>query len=119
MFAKLGGDIDVSRSVAFGLVLLFIALIMFIVYFFMDKKLDAQTGEAEEKDDPFKISDIGRIFQAWALACCPFVCYNTRLFSHSKICANMLQCNLTLTEPAADSFGLEILLLSYSTSLCW
>ena len=51
VFAKLGGDIDVSRSVAFGVVLLMIALIMFIVYFFMDKKLDAQTGEAEEKDD--------------------------------------------------------------------
>ena len=47
-FAKLGGHIDVSRSVAFGVVLLCIALIMFIVYFFMDKKLDSQTGEAEE-----------------------------------------------------------------------
>ena len=49
VFAKLGGVIDVSRSVAFGVVLLLIALIMFIVYFFMDKKLDAQTGEAEGK----------------------------------------------------------------------
>ena len=55
-FAKLGGQVDVSRSVAFGVVLLMIALIMFIVYFFMDKKLDAQTGEAEEKDEPFKIN---------------------------------------------------------------
>ena len=61
VFAKLGGHIDVSRSVAFGVILLLIALIMFIVYFFMDKKLDAQTGEAEEKDDPFKISDLGKI----------------------------------------------------------
>ena len=52
-FANLGGKIDVSRSVAFGVVLLMIALIMFIVYFFMDRKLDEQTGEAEEKDDPF------------------------------------------------------------------
>ena len=43
VFAKLGGVIDVSRSVAFGVVLLLIALIMFIVYFFMDKKLDEQT----------------------------------------------------------------------------
>ena len=49
VFAKLGGTIDVSRSVAFGVVLLMIALLMFCVYFFMDKKLDAQTGEAEEK----------------------------------------------------------------------
>ena len=70
-FAKLGGNIDVSRSVAFGVVLLCIALIMFVVYFFMDKKLDAQTGEAEEKDDPFKISDIGKILKSggfWLVA---------------------------------------------------
>ena len=46
VFAKLGGDIDVSRSVAFGVVLLMIALIMFIVYFFMDKKLDAHSKSA-------------------------------------------------------------------------
>ena len=38
VFAKLGGVIDVSRSVTFGVVLLLIALIMFIVYFFMDRK---------------------------------------------------------------------------------
>ena len=106
MFAKLGGNIDVSRSVAFGVVLLMIALIMFIVYFFMDKKLDAQTGEAEEKDDPFKISDIGKILSSggfWlvALLC---VLYYSAIFPFQKYAVNMLQCNLTLTEPAADSF---------------
>ena len=46
-FALLGGEVNVSRSVAFGVVLLMIALIMFIVYFFMDVKLDKQTGKAE------------------------------------------------------------------------
>ena len=46
-FAKLGGQVEVSRSVAFGVVLLCIALIMFVTYFFMDRKLDRQTGEAE------------------------------------------------------------------------
>ncbi|MCR5013336.1 MAG: MFS transporter [Bacteroidales bacterium] len=105
-FAKLGGHIDVSRSVAFGVVLLCIALIMFIVYFFMDKKLDAQTGEAEEKDDPFKISDIGKILSSlgfWlvALLC---VLYYSAIFPFQKYAVNMLQCNLTLTEPAAGSF---------------
>ena len=77
VFAKLGGDIDVSRSVAFGVVLLMIALIMFIVYFFMDKKLDAQTGEAEEKDDPFKISDLGKILTSsgfWLIQKKRFLC---------------------------------------------
>ena len=105
-FAKLGGTIDVSRSVAFGVILLIIALIMFIVYFFMDKKLDAQTGEAEEKDDPFKISDLGKILSSrgfWlvALLC---VLYYSAIFPFQKYAVNMLQCNLTLKLPAADSF---------------
>ena len=106
MFAKWGGVIDVSRSVAFGVVLLMIALIMFIVYFFMDKKLDAQTGEAEEKDDPFKISDLGAILSSsgfWlvALLC---VLYYSAIFPFQKYAVNMLQCNLTFTEVPADSF---------------
>ena len=106
MFARLGGVIDVSRSVAFGLVLLMVALIMFIVYFFMDKKLDAQTGEAEEKDDPFKISDLGQILASsgfWlvALLC---VLYYSAIFPFQKYAVNMLQCNLTFTELSPDSF---------------
>ncbi len=106
VFAKLGGDIDVSRSVAFGVVLLLIALIMFIVYFFMDKKLDAQTGEAEEKDDPFKISDLGKILSSggfWlvALLC---VLYYSAIFPFQKYAVNMLQCNLTFTKISPDSF---------------
>lgn len=105
-FAKLGGTVDVSRAVAFGLVLLMIAMIMFIVYFFMDKKLDSQTGEAEEKDDPFKISDVGAILKSsgfWlvALLC---VLYYSAIFPFQKYAVNMLQCNLTFTEVPAGSF---------------
>ena len=100
VFARLGGVIDVSRSVAFGVVLLLIALIMFIVYFFMDKKLDEQSGEAEEKDDPFKISDLGKILSSsgfWlvALLC---VLYYSAIFPFQKYAVNMLQCNLTFNE---------------------
>ena len=105
-FARLGGYVSVSRSVAFGVVLMCIALIMSIVYFVMDKKLDAQTGEAEEKDDPFKISDLGQILTSsgfWlvALLC---VLYYSAIFPFQKYAVNMLQCNLTLTPPDADSF---------------
>lgn len=106
VFAKLGGNIDVSRSVAFGVILLFVALIMFIVYFFADKKLDAQTGEAEEKDDPFKISDLGKIMSSlgfWlvALLC---VLYYSAIFPFQKYAVNMLQCNLTFTSVDPNSF---------------
>ena len=105
-FARLGGEISVSRSVAFGVVLMCIALIMTIVYFFMDRKLDAQTGEAEEKDDPFKVSDIGKIltdsgFWIVALLC---VLYYSAIFPFQKYAVNMLQCNLTLTAPEEGTF---------------
>ena len=105
-FARLGGHVSVSRSVAFGVVLMCIALIMSVVYFFMDSKLDAQTGEAEEKDDPFKISDLGQILTSsgfWlvALLC---VLYYSAIFPFQKYAVNMLQCNLTLVAPDADSF---------------
>ena len=106
VFAKLGGHVDVSRSVAFGVILLMIALIMFIVYFFMDRKLDAQTGEAEEKDDPFMIKDLGKILSSggfWlvALLC---VLYYSAIFPFQKFAVNMLQCNLTFTEVDPGSF---------------
>jgi len=116
-FAKLGGTVDVSRSVAFGVVLLCIALMMFIVYFFMDKKLDAQTGEAEEKDDPFKVSDIGKILSSggfWlvALLC---VLYYSAIFPFQKYAVNMLQCNLTLTEADPSTFwgGSSVTIIQY------
>lgn len=106
MFAELGGHVSVARSVAFGVVLLMIALIMFIVYFFMDKKLDEQTHAEEEKDDPFKISDLGKILTSagfWlvALLC---VLYYSAIFPFQKYAVNMLQCNLTLTPPDETSF---------------
>ncbi len=116
-FAKLGGNVSVSRSVAFGVVLMCIALIMFTVYFFMDKKLDAQTGEAEEKDDPFKISDLGQILTSsgfWlvALLC---VLYYSAIFPFQKYAVNMLQCNLSFTEPEAGSFwaGTSVTIIQY------
>ena len=122
-FANLGGEIHVDNAVKFGVVLLCIALIMFIVYFFMDKKLDAQTGEAEEKDDPFKISDLGKIFTSlgfWlvALLC---VLYYSAIFPFQKYAVNMLQCNLTLNpaDPSTywggstESFPISVTLVQY------
>ena len=119
--ARFGGNISVARSVAFGVVLMMIALIMFIVYFFMDKKLDEQTGEAEEKDDPFRIADIGQILTSggfWivALLC---VLYYSAIFPFQKYAVNMLQCNLTLTAPDPDSFwaGNAVVVVQYIITL--
>ena len=105
VIAKMFGRIDVSRSAAFGLLLLMIALIMFVVYFFMDKKLDAQTGEAEEKDDPFRLSDIGLILKSqgfWlvALLC---VLYYSAIFPFQKYAVNMLQSTISFNKLESSS----------------
>lgn len=94
--------INVSRPLAYELLLLIIGLICFIVYGFMDKKLDAQ-GVKEEKDDPFKVSDIGKIlslkmFWIVALLC---VLYYSAIFPFQKYAINMLQCNLQFSAEQA------------------
>jgi len=98
-------DTNVTNSVAFGVILLMIALIMFIVYYFMDKKLDAQTGEAEEKE-PFHIKDLGGILSSWGFWLVALLCvlYYSAIFPFQKYAVNMLQCNLTFTSPDKESF---------------
>ena len=94
--------VSVSRPVAASLLLVCIGLISFIAYGFMDKKLDEQ-GAEEEKDDPFKVSDIGKIlslrmFWVVALLC---VLYYSAIFPFQKYSINMLQCNLNFTAEQA------------------
>mgnify|MGYP000773622997 CR=1 FL=1 len=96
--------VSVSRPVLVAVLLLCIGLISFIAYAFMDKKLENQMGESgEEKDDPFKVSDLGRIFSSkvfWivALLC---VLYYSAIFPFQKYAINMLQCNLKYTAEQA------------------
>ncbi len=103
LVSRLGGTLNVSRSVGFTVILLCIGLISFIAYSVMDKKLERQVGNNEEKDDPFKISDLKYIFKSkvfWivALLC---VLYYSAIFPFQKYAANMLQCNLGISDESA------------------
>lgn len=97
-------NISVSRPIALSVLLLLIGLIGFIVYSFMDRKLENEMGSAGEvKDDPFRISDLKYIFSSkvfWivALLC---VLYYSAIFPFQKYATNMLQCNLGITAEAA------------------
>lgn len=103
-FARLGGSIDVSRPVLFSVILLLIGLICFVVYFFMDKKLEKEMGDSgEEPEEPFHLKDLGKIFSSgvfWlvALLC---VLYYSAIFPFQKYAINMLQCNLGFSEENA------------------
>lgn len=121
LFANLGGEVSVSRSVAFGVILLLIALIMFIVYFFMDKKLDAQTGAEEEKDDPFRISDLGKILSSSGFWLVSLLCvlYYSAIFPFQKYAVNMLQCNIDFVAPEQGTFWASdtVTLIQYAIML--
>lgn len=104
IMAKVGNSIHVERSVGFFALLLLIGLICIITYSVLDRKLEKQIGNTEEKDDPFKISDLKYIFSSkvfWivALLC---VLYYSAIFPFQKYAANMLQCNLGISAEQAS-----------------
>lgn len=108
------GDQTVVIPVAFCTALLLIGLICFIVFTFMDSKLDKELHQAKERvtgddtaEEEFKFSDVGKILSSklfWiiALLC---VLYYSAIFPFQRYATNMLQCNLQMTEQqAADIF---------------
>lgn len=103
LVATLGGNISVSRSVGLGCLLLIIGLICFIAYSFMDKKLEKEIGNNEEKDDPFKISDLKNIFRLKVFWIVAILCvlYYSAIFPFQKYAINMLQCNLDMSAEDA------------------
>ncbi|MEG0518804.1 MAG: MFS transporter [Bacteroidales bacterium] len=98
------GTVDVARPVLFAVILLMIGLISLITYTFMDKKLESQMGEnGEEKEDPFKLSDLGKLFGSKVFWLVSILCvlYYSAIFPFQKYAINMLQCNLDLTAENA------------------
>ena len=93
----------------FCLVLLFVGLLSCLIYFFMDKKLDKQRAESgEEPEEPFKISDIGKLLTSKTFLIVAFLCvlYYSAIFPFQKFAANMLESRLGIsTREASDIFS--------------
>ena len=100
---------NVSAPVLFCLVLLFVGLLSCLIYFFMDKKLDKQRAESgEEPEEPFKISDIGKLLTSKTFLIVAFLCvlYYSAIFPFQKFAANMLESRLGIsTREASDIFS--------------
>lgn len=102
--AKFNGSVVVP--IAFCTALLLIGLINFIVFTFMDRKLDRQTGEGMEaasEEDQFKFSDIKYIFGSkmfWliALLC---VLYYSAIFPFQRYATNFLESTLNIQSVEA------------------
>jgi nitrate/nitrite transporter NarK len=87
-------------------ILLCIGLLNFIIYFFMDRKLDRQTGEMNEEEDPFKVSDIGKLLTSKTFLIVAFLCvlYYSAIFPFQKFATNMLENRLDISS--ADAAGI-------------
>lgn len=98
-------DASVVAPIAFCTVLLLIGFINFIVFSFMDAKLDRQTGAKENaaEDEQFKFSDIKYIFGSkmfWliALLC---VLYYSAIFPFQRYATNFLESTLNIDATSA------------------
>ena len=100
------GNASVVPPVAFCTALLLIGLINYIIFTFMDVRLDKQLGANATGDggeEEFKLSDVGGLFKSrlfWiiALLC---VLYYSAIFPFQRFGTNMLQCNLGISDVAA------------------
>ena len=99
----------VQAPVIFCALLLCIGLILYIVYWFMDRALDKEIGEEEvEEEEPFKFSDLGKVFGKgifWivALLC---VLYYSAIFPFQKFATEMLHYKVGFElEEASDIFS--------------
>ncbi|MCD8030512.1 MAG: MFS transporter [Bacteroides sp.] len=99
------GTESVVRPVAVCCGLLCIGLLTFLVYFFMDRRLDEQLGEAAgaEEEDPFKISDLGILFTSKPFLIIAFLCvlYYSAIFPFQKFATSMLENRLGI--PSTDA----------------
>ncbi len=101
------GEPTVVIPVAFCTCLLFVGLLCFTVFTFMDAKLDKELGAAKAGADPeeeFKLSDVSgilssKLFWIIALLC---VLYYSAIFPFQRYAANMLQCNLGISATQAS-----------------
>lgn len=99
-------DATVVRPVAICALLLCIGFLTFLVYTFMDRKLDKQLGEVEtEPEEPFRVRDIGKLLTSRVFLIVAFLCvlYYSAIFPFQKYATDMLQNSLGLTMKQASN----------------
>ena len=101
----------VVRPVAFCTVLLLIGLLTFVIFSFMDRKLDKQLGLDSRggggSKEEFKVSDLKYILSSKVFWIIAFLCvlYYSAIFPFQRFATNMLESNLGVSaQTAADIF---------------
>lgn len=92
---SLAGKMEiVSRPVAFGVVLLGVGLITFLIHCMADKKLDKEISEntETEPEEPFRFADIGKILTNPGFLLIAFLCvlFYSAVFPFMKYAADLM-----------------------------
>jgi nitrate/nitrite transporter NarK len=106
--AKATGMVDVSRPILLGLILLCIGLLSFIMYIFMDKKLDASEVDANKpvaEEDAFKLSDIVMIImnKGWWYIAILCVLFYSAVFPFLKYAADLMVNKFGISDDLAGT----------------
>ncbi|MHB9056250.1 MAG: MFS transporter [Paludibacteraceae bacterium] len=106
--ARASGLINVSRPVLVGLIGLCIGLIAFVIYTFLDKKLDQSLSDANpnaEDEEKFKISDIGQILsnKGWWFIAILCVLFYSAVFPFLKYATDLMVNKFNVDESLAGT----------------
>lgn len=106
IFAENGGP---SNSVLWGLAFLCIGFLTFLIYTFMDSKLDKQMGVSSQSVDPeeeFKLSDIRKIFTNPGFLAIAGLCvlFYSAIFPFQKFATDMLASKLDVDVKTAAAY---------------
>jgi Na+/melibiose symporter-like transporter len=106
IFAENGG---VSNSVFMGLTFLCIGFLTFLIYTFMDRKLDKQLGIANagaEPEEEFKLSDLKKIFTNPGFLAIAGLCvlFYSAIFPFQKFATDMLASKLDVDIQTAAAY---------------
>jgi hypothetical protein len=105
IFAENGGP---SNSVLWGLIFLCIGFLTFLIYTFMDFKLDKQMGVTNEvaPEDEFKISDLKKIFTNPGFLAIAGLCvlFYSAIFPFQKFATDMLASKLDVDMKSAAAY---------------
>lgn len=101
---------SVQAPVIFCALLLCIGLMLYVVYYFMDKALDKdiEGEEEEEAEEPFKFSDLGKVFGSGVFWVVAILCvlYYSAIFPFQKFATEMLHYKVGFAiKDAADYFS--------------
>lgn len=93
------------KSIYLGLALLTMGFLTFLVYIFMDARLDAQEGEEKVADssEEFKLSDLGKILTNRGFLLISLLCvlFYSGIFPFLKYAVNMMQNKLAISGTIA------------------